>query len=81
MAVLSLVKYVNRDTVEALECLLALAKQGELGGTAIYYRETGGHEDAIFTGIYRRNSAEALKASMLMSRHLTGVEERARGRP
>lgn len=81
MAVLSLVKHASKDIVEALESLLELARKGELRGLAIYYRETGGHEDAVFTGIYRTNVAEAVKAAMLMSVYLTRHEERARGKP
>lgn len=80
MAILSLVKQCNEDTVEVLECLLSLARRGELRGTSIYYRDISGHEDAIFTGMFR-NNAEALKAAMLTSMFLTRQEEQARSKP
>lgn len=80
MPVLSLVKNSNKDTVEALESLLALARRNELRGTAIYFQDTGGYEDAIFTGLLRSNRAEALKGVALMWKYLTQLGERLRGR-
>lgn len=79
LTLLTLVKNTHRDTTEALQTLLEVGKA--IKGLVIYFRDEDGHEDAIFTGLYRASSAEALKASMVMSMHLTNVEEPRRGKP
>ena len=42
---------------------------------------TGGHEDVAFTGLYKANPAEALRAAMALSMRLTAIQEISRGRP
>lgn len=79
MTLLRLVKTTNKDTMEALQTLLDVGKA--IKGLVIYFRDEDGHEDAIFTGLYRASSAEALKAAMVMSLHLTKLEEPSRGKP
>jgi hypothetical protein len=66
VAVIELVKYSNRDTISALRVLLAMAEKGQVRGLALCYRDDGGHEPTLFTGIYREPGAAA-GASLRMS--------------
>lgn len=69
MKLLQLVNGANKDTAEALDRLMA-ARQS-LKGMLVYYRDDDGHEDAIFTGLYKSSAAEALMAAMRVSGYLT----------
>lgn len=80
MTVLRLVKRSNSETVELLECMLALARIGELEDVETTYTRRG-VEYTAFTGRYRSSSAEALRAAFRMSILLTRQESTARGNP
>lgn len=67
MAVVRLIKYSARETIETLRTLLAMAIRGELRGLAIAYRKADGSEHAIYTGAYRANPALAANASLRVS--------------
>lgn len=79
-AVISLVKLTARDTIAVLRALLDLALSGKLRGVAICYRDSEGHEDVAFTGIYRDAPAYAASAGMRLL-ELAKVEEQCGARP
>lgn len=67
MAVLELVKYNARETINVLRALLAMAIRGELRGLAICYRRPDGSEESLYTGAYKANPSLASSASLRMS--------------
>jgi len=67
MAVLHIVRYTARETIEILRTLLAMAIRGELRGIALCYRTADGAEASLFTGAYKANPGLAHKASMKLS--------------
>lgn len=80
MKVVRLISQNNDETVEVLECMLTLARRGELSDFLATYRRCG-KERVAYTGLYRHSPAHALKAAMRMSIALTGIESQARGAP
>ena len=67
MAVLHLVKYNARETIEVLRTLLAMAIRGEIRGVALSFRKADGTEDSVFTGSYKTNPGNAMHASLRLS--------------
>ena len=80
MTVLRLVRKSNSETVELLECMLALARIGEIEDVETTYTRRG-VEHIAFTGRYRTHPAEALRAAFRMSMILTKQESQVRGNP
>jgi hypothetical protein len=71
MAVISLVRYRDRETHELLSSLALLAEH--LGGSVMtVYRSPDGSEKIAATGIYRSDPAKAVKAAMRISIALAG---------
>lgn len=81
MAVLSLVAHLNRDTVELFESMSELSKHNEVRDVMLAFIGPDGQERVAMTGIYRHNSAEALKAVLALSAYLTQTEAKVRGAP
>lgn len=67
MAVLKLVEYTCRDTISILKVLLGMALKGHLRGLVVCYRTHEGHEDSVFTGIYKAHPSMAAGVSMKIS--------------
>lgn len=67
MAVIELVKYSCKETIEVLRVLLALALRGQLRGLALAYRDENGREETVYTGAYKSNPTLAMGASLRMS--------------
>lgn len=65
MTVVRLVERSNADTVELLECMLALARVGELGDMETTFTRQG-VEQMAFTGRYRAHPSVALHAAFRM---------------
>jgi hypothetical protein len=80
MSVLHLVRKSNQDTVELLECMLALARCGEIEDVEAIYTRLG-TEQRAFTGRYRHMPGEALSAAFRTSIVLTQQERAVRGDP
>jgi hypothetical protein len=73
--VISLDEYKNQRTVEAIQCLLRLAMEKKLKGSAICFITTGGDEEAIFTGYYKTSPAKGVNAAMRLSWKLTQAQD------
>lgn len=71
MKVVRLVPRSNTETVEALEWMLAEAKQGRLCEMISLFPGESGVEVAAMTGRYKLDSAKALMAIMRASWALT----------
>lgn len=67
MAVLQLVKFNNRETIEALEWLAQQARLGFVTAFAGCYRDKHGNEQAAFTGVYRAQPEKAVAAGVRLS--------------
>jgi hypothetical protein len=64
VTVVKLDRYRNRQTIEALESLLARAKDGLIAGLALSFRTREGFEDSVITGDYLE-APDSAAASML----------------
>lgn len=65
-ALLKLVEYKARDTVEILKALLSIALKGKLRGMVICYRDDDGEEHTLFTGVYKERPSKAAGAALRM---------------
>lgn len=64
MALLSLVKYFDGNTVATLKVLLSMALKGELRGVFVVYRTPDGSDEVLATGIYRKHPEYCSSAAM-----------------
>jgi hypothetical protein len=80
MAVIELVKYVNRETIAVLQALADMARRGEVTAVAVCYRTKGG-EEAAFTGAYRAQPALGVNAANRLSWKLTQMQDELTGPP
>lgn len=71
MTVLKLVKYLNKDLINTLKCLLEDAIAGRVTGIALCYRTNTGEEESAFAGIYKRSPEDAASAAMRLSMKIT----------
>lgn len=67
-AVLRLVRYSNRETLEVCSAMHERSARGEVTGVALYFRDRSGEDHCVFTGPFEANLAEAASAAMRMSR-------------
>lgn len=80
MAVVRLVRRSD-ETVETLEWMLQQAKRGKLKDFVGSFRNERGEHFSAYTGVYRADSAKALKAVMRMSISLTNAHDAVFGSP
>jgi hypothetical protein len=73
--VLRLVEFATKDTVEAMQRLLDLAKEGKLRGSAMCLITVDGCEEVIFTGHYKAEPAKAANSAMRLSWKLTQAQD------
>lgn len=70
--VVQLREFKNRDLVDTMRELLALAEAGHIEGHCFVVKLGAGDHRAGVTGDYKRAPAEALQATFLMERFLMG---------
>lgn len=75
MNVVNLSEHRNRDVAEVLRELLELAENRQIHGLAFVVKVGPGDNRAGLAGEYRRHPEKALKAAVLLERHLTDNEE------
>lgn len=80
MTVVSLVKHRGRETQDLIASLGVIAEH--YGGSVLaVYRSPDGWEKVVASGVFRADTAKALRAAMKISVALTKEEEIFRGEP
>jgi hypothetical protein len=75
MNVVKIQEYLCRDTVAALEHMLACARRGEIKGLALCAKDARGREHIAFIGDYLDNPALGVNAANRMSWRLTQMQD------
>lgn len=81
MNVVKMDRYVSKEIVALLKCMVAKAEAGEIVGVALCAKSSGGDEQAAFAGVYRAKPAEAVNATMRLSWKLTQAQDAIYGPP
>lgn len=73
--VIQLGDYKGKETVAVLRELLVLATKGKIGALGFNVEFTDGKQKSGFTGRYKFDPAEALKAANRMSQRLNAIRD------
>jgi hypothetical protein len=71
--VVEMAGFRNRELIATLRDLLDLAEAGAIMGHAFVVKFGPGDHRAGFSGEYKRQPAEALTATFMLERHLSGT--------
>lgn len=75
MSVTSISQYRGREVTAVLRSLLARAERGELEGVALCALPTAGPEEIVFSDLYRRDPARAVRAANKLSWQITMMQD------
>ena len=75
MEVTNITQYRSRELVALFRHLMHRAERGELEGSAIAVKPYGAGTEVLFTDYFKRNSSDALRASLQLSTQLNQIQD------